>query len=72
LWSFGFSRVDGYRRFVEEILLYFQFFENLHYSREANIRSGGQEVPASHVATRCPCAQLIKHYAMKAYGGVDV
>jgi hypothetical protein len=20
----------------------------------------------------CPCAQLIKHYAMKAYGGVDV
>jgi hypothetical protein len=21
---------------------------------------------------RCPCAQLIKHYAKKAYGGVDV
>jgi hypothetical protein len=20
----------------------------------------------------CPCAELIKHYAIKAYGGVDV
>jgi hypothetical protein len=20
----------------------------------------------------CPCAQLLKHYAMKAYGGVDL
>jgi hypothetical protein len=27
-----------------------------------------------HVLKRktCPCAELIKHYTMKAYGGVDV
>jgi hypothetical protein len=43
--------------------------KNAHVFRNANtIQRGYKEI----IRVRCPCAQLIKHYAMKAYGGVDV
>jgi hypothetical protein len=32
----------------------------------------GKSNGAVMVVRSCPCTQLSKHYAMKAYGGVDV